>query len=227
MVTVASGLSINMKSVEAYSRHRNATAGIWLGGILSSVMGINESSIRKDHEKMVKGYFDAAYYSNKAAIYGSRLLERYGAEVEQSAGVIFNAGSDNGRNDVYMENNKLKLIEVKTNITDFAQFVEQIPDDDVDAVEFKRNNDIKNACFSEARSATASLIAKRLLIGNVADSIGHCIADAIAYQSVRTTFESQSGTSMGKLSQVIEEKFSNVKVSKEEIKKARESVPRG
>lgn len=224
LMTVVTMVSFNFtEPVKA-----EASWGNLLGGLISAVVGLDESSIMDDYYDMVDNYYAAAYYSDRAAVVGGMLLNKYGVAVHSEQVALVNSSSDSSDGMVQRTAN-MKITTINTSLTSLDQFVEvakNFNSDDELMRKFCAYKAIKDEALSRANSKAALLVGKRLLTRNYGRALGDCISTAIWYDGIKSRFADASGSSVSLLNQAIKQTY-DVRVDKGKIKDAIKNVPRG
>lgn len=202
--------------------------GDLLGGILSTALGTDRNSMWDTYYDMVDNYYAAAYYSDKAAVVGGELLDKYGVAVRSEQVALVNSSSDSS-DEMVQRTARMKITTIDTSLRDLDQFVAVTrrfdPDDDL-VREFCQYKATQEEALGKANTAAGLLVAKRLLSRDYGRALGECIITALWYDSVKSRFANASGRSVNLLNQAIKQNY-NVRVDKGKIKDAIKNVPRG
>lgn len=202
--------------------------GDLLGGILSSALGTDRNSMWDTYYDMVDNYYAAAYYSDRAAVVGGVLLDKYGVKVHSEQVALVNSSSDSS-DEMVQRTARMKITTIDTSLINLDQFVAVTkrfdPNDDL-IRKFCYYKATQEEALGRANSAAGLLVAKRLWSRDYGRAIGECIVTALWYDSVKSRFANASGRSVNLLNQAIKQTY-DVRVDKGKIKDAIKNVPRG
>ena len=199
-----------------------------LGGLIVSAVDADEEGIQKTYKSMVDNYYAAAYYSNRAAIIGSELLSKYGVTVRTHQAAIVNSSTDNS-DEIVQRTANMQVTNMDTDLKELSDFVKVTknfdPNDDL-IRKFRLNKEFQEKALNDAKSDTATLIGKQVLIGKAGDAVVQCITTALWYNEVQSQFEAATGNSCNLLNKAIKKNF-KVKIDKDLVKNAIKNVPKG
>ena len=199
-----------------------------LGDLVVSAVGADEEGIQKTYKSMVDNYYAAAYYSNRAAIIGSELLSKYGVTVRTHQAAVVNSSTDNS-DEMVQRTAKMQVTTMDTDLKKLSDFVKVTknfdPNDDL-IRKFRLNKEFQEKALNDAKSDTATLIGKQVLIGKAGDAVVQCITTALWYNEVQSQFEKATGNSCNLLNKAIKKNF-KVEIDDNLVKDAIKNVPKG